>query len=417
MRRRAGLAALAVVVAVFLVVGTWMLASRFQSPAQRQASAQAPTARPVLVAVARGDLTERTTVNATAAPAQTQKLALPLPEGRAVLTRAGVEAGAALDSGQVAAWVNDRPVIALRGSFPLYRDLGPGDTGSDVTLVQQALADLGYRITPDGQFGPTTVRFLKDLYKAVGASAPTRPVQDTASDTTPQTQPTGAAADATDTPNPVASAAPASTEVYLPMSEVLVLASTPVSVTGVPAVGTVLSTDNASLTTSRGGVALTATVTGPVALRVKDGMTGTAQVGSTSLDVMVSDVSDAAQATAEPQADAGGSGTDPAANGAGEGVSVTLTPAKGDVPSDWAGHSDVLVTLDLTDPLTDVLTVPQRAIATAADGSSSVLAVSADGTTHQVTVTQLACVSGTCAIADPKADTGVAEGTQVRVDR
>lgn len=415
MRRRAGLVALSVVLAVALVAGTWVLASHFQSPAQREASAQAPTAGPVLVAVTRGDLTERTTLNATAAAAQTEKIALPLPEGRAVLTRAGVETGSSLDSGQVAAWVNDRPVITLRGPFPLYRDLGPGDSGSDVTLVQQALADLGYRITPDGKFGPTTARCLTALYKAVGASAPTRPVQDTSADTAAQAQPTDVASAA-----PTAAAATAaapSSEVYLPLSEVLVLSSTPVTVTGVPGVGTVLSADNANLATSQGGVSLKASITGPVALRVKNGMTGTAQVGSTSLDVKVTDVAQAAQADPAAQATTSTDGTDTAADSAGSGVNVTLAPSSGDVPADWAGRSDVLVTLDLTDPLTDVLTVPQRAIATAADGSSSVLAIDADGTTHQVKVTQLACVSGTCAIADPKADTGVAEGTQVRVDR
>ena len=138
MRRRLLITLGAVLAAVALVAGTWAAASHFQSPAQREASAQAPTPGPVLVTVTRGDLTERTTLNASATPATSQKVALPLPEGRAVLTRAGVEKGDTLASGQVAAWVNDRPVIALRGAFPLFRDLGPGDTGSELTQIGRA---------------------------------------------------------------------------------------------------------------------------------------------------------------------------------------------------------------------------------------------------------------------------------------
>ena len=416
MRRRLLITLGAVLAAVALVAGTWAAASHFQSPAQREASAQAPTPGPVLVTVTRGDLTERTTLNASATPATSQKVALPLPEGRAVLTRAGVEKGDTLASGQVAAWVNDRPVIALRGAFPLFRDLGPGDTGSDVALVQQALTDLGYGLAADGVLGPATLEALKDLYTEVGSQAPTRPVTEA-----PSTAGTQSTAQAAPTDPPAQAAAGGSgasrsqrTEVYLPLSEVLVLPATPVTVTDTPAVGTLLTVDSASLTTSDGGLTLTAGLTGPVSARVTTGMSATATVGTTSVPVTVTSTAPQTQET-NPDAPQNETGTD--AGGAGGGVRVVLTPKDGNLPRDWEGRNDILITLDLTEPLTDVLILPERALATDAGGTSNVLAVGDDGSLRQVAVTRLACVSGTCALAEPEAGTGVPEGTQVRVDR
>ncbi|MBK6309156.1 MAG: hypothetical protein IPF42_00705 [Candidatus Microthrix sp.] len=40
--------------------------------------------------------------------------------------------------------VGNRPVIALVGDLPMYRDLGPGDLGDDVRLIEEALGRLGY---------------------------------------------------------------------------------------------------------------------------------------------------------------------------------------------------------------------------------------------------------------------------------
>lgn len=398
MKRHLFLALACVLAAIALVAGTWMIAMRFQSPAQRQAAAQAPTPQPVLVEVTRGDLTERTTLNATASPGTRRSLTLPLPEGRAVLTSAGVEPGGILDNGDVIAWVNDRPVIALRGSFPLYRDLGEGDSGADVTVIQRALADLGYAIEPDGVLGPATLRALGALYESVGSSAPTRSVEDPSATMDSAVRSAGA-----DDELSAAPAQAARTEVYLPLSEVLILPSLPVTVDDVPSVGALLASEDARVTVSDGGLALTSSLTGPLALRMAPGMAGTAQLGGTSISVTVSAVT--------PQDSGTGEETDSGA------VSMTLTAASEALPPEWRNRSDVLVTLELTEPLIDVLLVPERALATAADGTSSVLVSEADGALRQVAVTRASCVSGTCALAEPAGDTGVPEGALVRVDR
>jgi peptidoglycan hydrolase-like protein with peptidoglycan-binding domain len=55
------------------------------------------------------------------------------------------EQGDVIESGDVIAEVDGRPIIALQGAFPLWRTLGPGvDDGEDVLQVEYLLASLGY---------------------------------------------------------------------------------------------------------------------------------------------------------------------------------------------------------------------------------------------------------------------------------
>ena len=159
--------------AALIAAGTWVVALRFQSPAQREAAASPPPAGPVTVQVTRGDLTEQTTVLATAARSEAVSVAVPAPaEGRGVVTRSGAIVGGSVSSGGAVLWVNSRPVIALAGQFALYRDLYLGARGDDVRMVQQALADLGYDVGVDGELGAGTADAVRDLYRSLDAQAP-----------------------------------------------------------------------------------------------------------------------------------------------------------------------------------------------------------------------------------------------------
>ena len=60
------------------------------------------------------------------------------------VSKATVPVGARVDSGDHLGEVSGRPLFALRGNVPAYRDLKLGMTGSDVTQLQRALRDLGY---------------------------------------------------------------------------------------------------------------------------------------------------------------------------------------------------------------------------------------------------------------------------------
>nr|WP_300340325.1 hypothetical protein [Actinomyces sp.] len=211
-------------------------------------------------------------------------------------------------------------------------------------------------------------------------------------------------------------------EIYLPVSEVVVIPGLPVRVESVPSLGTTLTATTARLTVSSGQTVLSAQVTGSLAAQVTQQISGTAQLGDESLSVTVSSV-ESAQTGADrgSQSDESPADDDPADEAAPkEGVAgertLVLTPTSAQIPQEWIGRGGVLVTLDLIEPLLGVLTVPQRALASDASGSTSVLLRETDGSFTQVRVAQKACVAGTCAI-EADAESGVREGAYVRVDR
>jgi peptidoglycan hydrolase-like protein with peptidoglycan-binding domain len=150
-------------------------ASRFvRSPAQRIAET-GPPGRSVLMApvelrvlrdtlVLRGLVGAGTTVSVTPAP----------PDGaRAVVTGVRVEAGERFEAGQALVEVSGRPVVALAGQVPAFRDLRPGMRGRDVTQLQSGLGSLGYLGSrPDGVFGSATKQAVASLYADRGYDAP-----------------------------------------------------------------------------------------------------------------------------------------------------------------------------------------------------------------------------------------------------
>ncbi|MFG2926056.1 peptidoglycan-binding protein [Streptomyces sp. NPDC048305] len=86
----------------------------------------------------------------------------------------GDKAGA----GRVLIEISGRPVFALPGGLPAYRDLKPGARGADVTQLQKALAKQGFGSGTDGagDFGAGTQSALSAFYRSIGYDA--RPVAD-----------------------------------------------------------------------------------------------------------------------------------------------------------------------------------------------------------------------------------------------
>lgn len=81
--------------------------------------------------------------------------------------------GDTVDQGSKLAEVNGDPVVAVRGSFPYWRDLGPGvAAGKDVTQLEYMLAALGYAadtgLKVDQTFNAATAKALKAFQKAMG---------------------------------------------------------------------------------------------------------------------------------------------------------------------------------------------------------------------------------------------------------
>ena len=390
----------AIVAAIALVVGTWVLASRFQSPAQRQAAAQPPPAQPVLVDVIRADLVQQTTTLATGTRDEARTVPIPLAaSGASVVTRTGIAVGGTLSSGSVLAWVNDRPILVLRGEFPLFRDIGEGDEGDDVRLLQQALVDLGYSISVDGDFGAQTAWCVKDLYSGVGSFAHTRQGTRPQASATPTTTQTDADSATDHSPTPVAP-----TQVVVLASEVLVIPGLPAQVASVPPQGTVLTAETAKVEMSATAVSVSARVPGAVAATLTQSTAGVATLGDTSIDVRIAAIRPIQDSMSDSNASAQASTQS----------TVSFVAATGSFPEEWAGHQDILFSVNLSEPVRDVLQVPQRAIAVNASGSSSILVQQRDGSFQEVVVSELGCVAGTCAIEDAA---GVEAGSRVRVDR
>ena len=57
------------------------------------------------------------------------------PQG--VVTRDGAKAGTRLSNGSIITTINERPIIAFKGSIPAYRDLAVGARGDDVKQLQE----------------------------------------------------------------------------------------------------------------------------------------------------------------------------------------------------------------------------------------------------------------------------------------
>jgi multidrug efflux pump subunit AcrA (membrane-fusion protein) len=93
--------------------------------------------------------------------------------GDDVLTAVNVSVADQVTSGQVIAEVSGRPLLVLPGGKAMYRDITPGDSGTDVRQLQEALAALGYETSVDGEYGKQTQSALKRLYGDRGYEAQT----------------------------------------------------------------------------------------------------------------------------------------------------------------------------------------------------------------------------------------------------
>jgi len=83
------------------------------------------------------------------------------------------QVGQEIASGSVIAEVDGQPVIALVGSIPMWRDLGPGiEDGEDVLQLETILASLGftedYDVTVDADWTDATTRAVKAFQEAYG---------------------------------------------------------------------------------------------------------------------------------------------------------------------------------------------------------------------------------------------------------
>jgi hypothetical protein len=246
----------AVVLALALAgVGAWAVATQVESPAQVAARAEAPVPDPVVAPLDRGFLQGPVTLSTTAQRERTVAIKPPASL-TGVVTFAGKAVGDTLAPGSVLLRANGRPVFVLPGSFALYRDLQPGDTGDDVAAIQAGLKAAGYGTGRDrsGTYGTGTRAAVRAMYKAAGYTAP-----ETAASPTPAPMSTPAPSSGADSP----AASPSATAVTGPQvltTEIMTIADLPAVVQAVAPVGAQLTSDTDLVTLGAGQLMLSATL-------------------------------------------------------------------------------------------------------------------------------------------------------------
>lgn len=142
--------------------GFWAGRATFVPPAP-----EAESSAPALVTVADGSIGSVLKLAATVSwPLQA---ALTSPAD-GVVTSVVVPDDAPVDQGDVILSVGLAPVVVAEGSVPSFRDLAAGSKGADVAQLQRLLVDAGHLdVAPDGTYGPSTVAAVRRWQKAVGA--------------------------------------------------------------------------------------------------------------------------------------------------------------------------------------------------------------------------------------------------------
>ncbi|WP_426362478.1 peptidoglycan-binding protein [Streptomyces sp. E-08] len=143
-----------------------------RSPAQAAADSRPPAPSVITAPVEYRTLASSVVLRGTVVAGQSVEIT---PGGTAdggspTVSKLPLKAGDQVRAGRLLAEISGRPVIALQGTVPLYRDLKPGAQGSDVGRLQDALHRLGHSTSPDnrGRFGEGTKSAVTALYEALG---------------------------------------------------------------------------------------------------------------------------------------------------------------------------------------------------------------------------------------------------------
>jgi len=163
----------AIVVALVVISGVvgGVVARTIKSPDEVAARTAPPTPSLITAPVERRTLSANVVVRGTGRHASRAGVTLSASTLKpAVSTFTSLPpAGATLSDGGAALVVSGRPVFELTGALPMYRDLMPGVSGTDVRQLQEALVRLG--MDPgrtDGVYDGATGSAVASFYAAAG---------------------------------------------------------------------------------------------------------------------------------------------------------------------------------------------------------------------------------------------------------
>lgn len=227
-----------VTLSALLVVALLLLALVYYTPSQARPLSDA---KPQSTApITEGTLSATVALTGTLEAEGSVGIAIPTGGDNAVVTHVFGEIYEGVGYCSPILEVSGRPVFALPGEFPSYRDLNSGDTGRDVRQLQAGLRACGYGLAVDGIAGPGTRNAVVAMYKRAGYTPPTAPAE--------PAKPLPAD-DGTQAAQPLATIPPA--QPIIPRSDVVFLPAHAI-IAGLPSVGAAISADT-KITVTTGG--------------------------------------------------------------------------------------------------------------------------------------------------------------------
>src|SRR5215475_6085109 len=181
LRRRRNILLAIAALAVIASVGGLLLSTTIKSPAQQAAETTAPgltrLTAPVQYTVIRN------TVQASGVITKPPQISSLSSGGgvtgggnaQQVVTKIFKPPGSFVAPGNVIIEVAGQPFFVFQGTVPAYRDMAPGESGSDIAELQAGLSGLGFSIGADtsGVYGRGTAAAVAAFYHSLGYTAPT----------------------------------------------------------------------------------------------------------------------------------------------------------------------------------------------------------------------------------------------------
>lgn len=175
MKSRKRLFLAVVAVAVAFGAGGYVLGQQLESPEDARAEVAAPEASLIGVPIEAVALSNDVVVRGDAAfeGAVDLELDATLGDGTSRVVTGRVPAVDTLvEEGNVLIEVSGRPVFALEGALPAFREFKPGLEGDDVLQLEEALKRLGYlSVEPDRLYGAATEDAIAAMYEDSGYEA------------------------------------------------------------------------------------------------------------------------------------------------------------------------------------------------------------------------------------------------------
>ncbi len=155
----------------------WVAGQSIESPDEAASRAAPPDASPITVEVEQRALSTELILRGNVGYSAPYDVAVAASSGGGESSASYVtrtpEIGASVAEGSSILEISGRPLIALIGNIPMYRNLKIGTTGDDVRELEVALERLGYGPGPvDGKFDASTASAVNRLYVGAGASTP-----------------------------------------------------------------------------------------------------------------------------------------------------------------------------------------------------------------------------------------------------